>query len=602
MTPNTTVARRRPRRRSPPRARSSWRRWRAAPAGPSARLEVAVQRPAVQPRRVRVLHQAGRRRDRRRACRCRRVAAFPVARSALATSSADGVDGARRSRRAASAHAARESTAPPASSATISILVPPRSMPIRVAISQRPVTIARRHSAAPVLTTGASCSVRMPRGLVRCQVPRRHLAILTCHAEPPRRRDRARTCSSTPTIPWTGIPWGDEAFAQARARRQADLPVDRLLHLPLVPRDGARVVRERRRSPPSSIATSSSIKVDREERPDVDRVYMTFVQATTGSGGWPMSVWLTPELKPFYGGTYFPADCALGQRPGFVDVLQRDRARRGETERAKVVASAAALDRSGCEALGRARSAAAPMPGDRRAGRGPSRSSRRPSTRGTAASATRRSSRARASCCSCCASTRAPGDRRPRATWCCTRCGRWRSAGCATTSAAASTATRWTATGACRTSRRCSTTRRSSCWRYLEAAQVTGDPFFATVADDTLAYVARDMTDAGGRVLLGRGRRQHPAGAGRRAGRRTRWKARSTSGRATRSRRCSATMPRWSRARFGIEPDGNAPFDPQRRVHRQEPALHGAVDRGRRGAVSGRPADESCTRRCDAAG
>src|SRR5882724_7595001 len=51
-----------------------------------------------------------------------------------------------------------------------------------------------------------------------------------------------------------------------------------------------------------------SIKVDREERPDVDRVYMTFVQATTGSGGWPMSVWLTPDLKPFYGGTYFPPD------------------------------------------------------------------------------------------------------------------------------------------------------------------------------------------------------------------------------------------------------------------------------------------------------
>ena len=54
--------------------------------------------------------------------------------------------------------------------------------------------------------------------------------------------------------------------------------------------------------------TSCAIKVDREERPDVDRIYMTFVQATTGSGGWPMSVWLTPELKPFFGGTYFPPD------------------------------------------------------------------------------------------------------------------------------------------------------------------------------------------------------------------------------------------------------------------------------------------------------
>jgi uncharacterized protein YyaL (SSP411 family) len=65
-----------------------------------------------------------------------------------------------------------------------------------------------------------------------------------------------------------------------------------------------------------------NIKVDREERPDVDRVYMAFVQATTGSGGWPMSVWLTPELKPFIGGTYFPPDDRYGQ-PGFTKVLAR---------------------------------------------------------------------------------------------------------------------------------------------------------------------------------------------------------------------------------------------------------------------------------------
>ena len=65
-----------------------------------------------------------------------------------------------------------------------------------------------------------------------------------------------------------------------------------------------------------------SIKVDREERPDVDRVYMAFVQATTGSGGWPMSVWLTPDLKPFFGGTYFPPTSRYG-RPGFVDILTR---------------------------------------------------------------------------------------------------------------------------------------------------------------------------------------------------------------------------------------------------------------------------------------
>jgi uncharacterized protein YyaL (SSP411 family) len=65
-----------------------------------------------------------------------------------------------------------------------------------------------------------------------------------------------------------------------------------------------------------------SIKVDREERPDVDKIYMTFVQATTGSGGWPMNVFLTPDLKPFYGGTYFPPEPRYG-RPSFLQLLER---------------------------------------------------------------------------------------------------------------------------------------------------------------------------------------------------------------------------------------------------------------------------------------
>ena len=63
-----------------------------------------------------------------------------------------------------------------------------------------------------------------------------------------------------------------------------------------------------------------SIKLDREERPDVDRIYMLFVQATTGSGGWPMSVFLTPDRKPFFGGTYFAPDQRYG-RPGFPQLL-----------------------------------------------------------------------------------------------------------------------------------------------------------------------------------------------------------------------------------------------------------------------------------------
>jgi uncharacterized protein YyaL (SSP411 family) len=76
------------------------------------------------------------------------------------------------------------------------------------------------------------------------------------------------------------------------------------------------------------------VKVDREERPDVDRIYMTFVQASTGGGGWPMSVFLTPKLKPFFGGTYFPPDNRYG-RPGFGAILQRI-AEAWRTDRARI--------------------------------------------------------------------------------------------------------------------------------------------------------------------------------------------------------------------------------------------------------------------------
>jgi uncharacterized protein YyaL (SSP411 family) len=81
-----------------------------------------------------------------------------------------------------------------------------------------------------------------------------------------------------------------------------------------------------------------SIKLDREERPDVDRVYMAFVQATTGAGGWPMSVWLTPDLKPFFGGTYFPPTSRWG-RPGFTDVLA-EIGRAWRDERPRILESA----------------------------------------------------------------------------------------------------------------------------------------------------------------------------------------------------------------------------------------------------------------------
>ncbi len=64
-----------------------------------------------------------------------------------------------------------------------------------------------------------------------------------------------------------------------------------------------------------------NIKIDREERPDLDHIYMDAVQAMTGSGGWPLNVFLTPDAKPFYGGTYFPPTKAFN-RPSWIDVLQ----------------------------------------------------------------------------------------------------------------------------------------------------------------------------------------------------------------------------------------------------------------------------------------
>ncbi len=116
-------------------------------------------------------------------------------------------------------------------------------------------------------------------------------------------------------------PWGEEAFALARRDNR-----------PLFVSIGYSTchwchVMERESFEDSTVgaflnAHFVSIKVDREERPDVDKIYMSFVQATTGSGGWPLNVFLTPDLKPFYGGTYFPP-IPLHGRPSFLDILQR---------------------------------------------------------------------------------------------------------------------------------------------------------------------------------------------------------------------------------------------------------------------------------------
>jgi len=116
-------------------------------------------------------------------------------------------------------------------------------------------------------------------------------------------------------------PWGEEAFAKARRENK---PI--FLSIGYSTCHWCHVMAHESFENEETAAIMNrefvNIKVDREERPDVDRVYMTFVQATTGGGGWPMSVWLTPDLKPFVGGTYFPPEDRYGQ-PAFTKVLER---------------------------------------------------------------------------------------------------------------------------------------------------------------------------------------------------------------------------------------------------------------------------------------
>ncbi len=115
------------------------------------------------------------------------------------------------------------------------------------------------------------------------------------------------------------FPWGDEAFAKARAENK---PV--FLSIGYSTCHWCHVMAHESFENPAVAEILNRdfipVKVDREERPDIDRVYMTYVQATTGHGGWPMSVWLTPDLKPFFGGTYFPPEDRHG-RAGFVSIL-----------------------------------------------------------------------------------------------------------------------------------------------------------------------------------------------------------------------------------------------------------------------------------------
>ena len=119
--------------------------------------------------------------------------------------------------------------------------------------------------------------------------------------------------SSTPRIRWTGIRGVTEALERARGE---DKPIllsigyaachwcHVMAHESFEDEETARLMNER----------FVNIKVDREERPDLDSIYMQATQAMTGHGGWPMTVFLTPDAVPFYAGTYFPPKIGTGCR------------------------------------------------------------------------------------------------------------------------------------------------------------------------------------------------------------------------------------------------------------------------------------------------
>jgi hypothetical protein len=355
------------------------------------------------------------------------------------------------------------------------------------------------------------------------------------------------------------FPWGEEAFARAR---QEDKPI--FLSVGYSTCHWCHVM-ERESFESREIAEILNrdfiaVKVDREERPDVDRVYMTFVQATTGAGGWPMSVWLTPDLEPFYGGTYFPPESRWG-RPALKDVLV-EIARAWREERPRIVESAARMTERIAELV---------------AGNGARR--RAPEFRADAAlGATLRQFQASFD-------PRKGGfgeaPKFPRPSELLFLLREHARTGNESAREMVLTTLRAMAFGGMRDHIGGGFHRYAvdGHWRvphfekmlydqaqlvlaFLEAAQVSDDPFFAEIAEDTLQYVARDLRDpAGGFHSAEDADSVPPEEAGnsrahKREGAFYVWSLDEV----------RALLGEDSRAfelRYGLLPDGNAPFDPQ---------------------------------------
>ncbi|MGE0449938.1 MAG: thioredoxin domain-containing protein [Vicinamibacterales bacterium] len=350
-------------------------------------------------------------------------------------------------------------------------------------------------------------------------------------------------------------PWGEDAFARARSEGK---PI--FLSIGYSTCHWCHVMEHESFESADVAAFLNahfvSIKVDREERPDVDRVYMAYVQGTTGSGGWPMSVWLTPELKPFYGGTYFPPSSRWG-RPGFIEIL-REIDRVWQMDRDKVRQSADAVTEQlrgtaenapssavpGAEALEKTVSQFRAAFDGRHAGFGGAPKFPRPSE---LLFLLREHART--------------GDDDAR-------------------EMAVRTLTAM-ALGGMRDHIGGGFHRYSvdAAWRvphfekmlydqaqlvlaYLEAGALEGDRFLLAVAEDTLRYVQREMTDAAGGFYSAEDADSIPpelashAGAHRAEGAFYLWRSDELDGLLGAAAPIVATH-------FGIEPEGNAPADPQ---------------------------------------
>jgi uncharacterized protein len=350
-------------------------------------------------------------------------------------------------------------------------------------------------------------------------------------------------------------PWGDAAFEAARA---AGKPI--FLSIGYATCHWCHVM-ERESFENGDLAQVLndhfvSIKVDREERPDVDRVYMTFVQATTGSGGWPMSVWLTPELQPFYGGTYFPPHSQYG-RPAFRDVLL-EISRAWRDEKPKVLRSATEIV-GRLEVLARGQS-------DRR-------------TADESALSTTFQQFLQTFDTKRGGFGDAPKFPRPSELLFLLR--EHARTGEITGRDMAVQTLRAMALGGMRDHIGGGFHRYSvdGSWRvphfekmlydqaqlvlaFLEAAQSTGDPFFAQIAEDTLQYVQREMTDAGGGFYSAEDADSIPPEQAADP------KAHKSEGAfyiwgIDEVRAALGAQSAIFEGRYGVLPNGNAPFDPQ---------------------------------------